>query len=349
MSMFEDYDSDREAERQRRLAAAARARARDAGVASGSGDDGDDGGEGNGGSSGSGSGSDDDGEAGSSSEDEAGPRPSAIEELLMSGRKGLGSLHEHKAGAANGGGMKKQKQQQAAAGGGGGSKAERERLRQEQEAEAARRARKAFMSAKAGRIFDEDAVDDAGRGRRGGGGGAAGGSDDDDGAGFPSREEFQSMAREVELLGASALDKKAAKAWRAAALARAGVAEDKRPRTPARIGVGMAKAAKEREKKAFEEAVAAGMASRKGHGKKRRAAEAKARDRGLMEAGAAFKNGVLRADKLVKRFGGGGSGGGSGKGGFGSGGGGGGKGGGGFKKKGGGGGKGGGGKFKKRR
>jgi len=54
-------------------------------------------------------------------------------------------------------------------------------------------------------------------------------------------------------------------------LARIGAAAEKRPRTSAKIGMGMARAAKGRERRALEEAVAAGMASAKGRGKKLRA------------------------------------------------------------------------------
>jgi hypothetical protein len=71
--------------------------------------------------------------------------------------------------------------------------------------------------------------------------------------------------------GASALDKRAAKAWKASMLARLGASADKAPRTPAKVGIGMAKKAKQREAVALQEAIAAGMVQAKGRGKKARA------------------------------------------------------------------------------
>lgn len=71
--------------------------------------------------------------------------------------------------------------------------------------------------------------------------------------------------------GATALDKRSAKAYKAAMLAKLGAAADKRPRMPAKIGLGMAKKAKQREAVALQEAIAAGMVKAKGRGKKERA------------------------------------------------------------------------------
>lgn len=75
----------------------------------------------------------------------------------------------------------------------------------------------------------------------------------------------------VHAAGASALDKRSAKAWKASMLAKLGASADKAPRTPARIGLGMAKKAKQREAVALQEAIAAGMVKAKGRGKKIRA------------------------------------------------------------------------------
>jgi hypothetical protein len=98
----------------------------------------------------------------------------------------------------------------------------------------------------------------------------------------------------ARLPGASALDKRAFKSWRATMLQRIGAAADKKPRTPAKIGIGMAKAAKEREKKALEEAMAAGMVQRKGRGKKLRAEAGEAAWRaGLQGRARAASAGVL--------------------------------------------------------
>lgn len=71
--------------------------------------------------------------------------------------------------------------------------------------------------------------------------------------------------------GASALDKRSAKAYKAAMLAKLGAAADKRPRIPAKMGLGMAKKAKQREAVALQEAIAAGMLKAKGRGQKQRA------------------------------------------------------------------------------
>lgn len=83
------------------------------------------------------------------------------------------------------------------------------------------------------------------------------------------------MRRDVEQLGASALDKRSAKAHKAAMLARMGAAAEKRPRMPAKVGLGIARKAKQREAKALAEAIAAGMVQSKGRGKKLRAAQDK--------------------------------------------------------------------------
>lgn len=115
--------------------------------------------------------------------------------------------------------------------------------------------------------------------------------------------------------GASALDKRAHKAWAAATLAKLGASADKAPRMAARIGQGVARKAKEREAKAAQEAIEAGMLSRQELAKKRRVAErAKAGgsggvDTGLQEAGRGFKGGVLRIAHMKKQRGDGGGGG----------------------------------------
>jgi len=72
----------------------------------------------------------------------------------------------------------------------------------------------------------------------------------------------------------------------------------------------MAKKRAKRDAAALEEAIASGMVQKKGMGKKKRAQKQKEIDRGLMEDGGAFRNGVLKVDKI-----GGGRGGGSGQGG----------------------------------
>jgi hypothetical protein len=54
-------------------------------------------------------------------------------------------------------------------------------------------------------------------------------------------------------------------------LSKLGASADKRPRIPAKMGLGMAKKAKQREAVALQEAIAAGMVKAKGRGKKQRA------------------------------------------------------------------------------
>ena len=98
------------------------------------------------------------------------------------------------------------------------------------------------------------------------------------------------------------MDKKSRSAFEASMLAKLGARPEKGPRTAASIGIGMAKKRKKREAAALEEAIAAGMVQRKGMGKKvRRKKEANKRssgiDRGLMEDGGAFRNGVLSLSK----------------------------------------------------
>ncbi|GIL73017.1 hypothetical protein Vretimale_4653 [Volvox reticuliferus] len=118
--------------------------------------------------------------------------------------------------------------------------------------------------------------------------------------GVLSPDDFQKMQLEVEKFAAGALDKKSAKLYKARMLARLGAKADTAPRTAASIGKGMAKTAAKRQARALEEAIESGMVQRKGLNKKKRAWKAKNRDRGLMEAGPSFKNGVLRIKPLKK-------------------------------------------------
>lgn len=129
------------------------------------------------------------------------------------------------------------------------------------------------------------------------------------------------------------MDKRSAKAAKAAMLAKLGASAEKRQRMPASFGLRTAANAKRREAAALQEAIAAGMVKAKGRGKKQRAQKgapawavrvrvrvlpacavgapdarmllacccaAKSRDKGLQEAGPGFKNGVLRLPKLKK-------------------------------------------------
>lgn len=115
-----------------------------------------------------------------------------------------------------------------------------------------------------------------------------------------SKAEFMKMKREVELYGASALEKKEKKAFDARMLKQLGAAAAKAPRVAACIGKGMAKKSKERDAAALEAAIETGMMERKGLGKKRardKLAAAGGIDRGLNEDQGAYRNGVLRVRK----------------------------------------------------
>ncbi|PSC74910.1 hypothetical protein C2E20_1892 [Micractinium conductrix] len=124
-----------------------------------------------------------------------------------------------------------------------------------------------------------------------------------------SKEEFREMQREVQELGASALDKKSRKAFEAERLARLGAKAEARPRIPASIGLGMAKKQAQREARALEEGIAAGMIQQKGLGKKKRREKAGQMDRGLNEDRGSFRPGIMRVKSPAAGRGGGGRGG----------------------------------------
>lgn len=105
------------------------------------------------------------------------------------------------------------------------------------------------------------------------------------------------MAREVAEFGAQGLDKKSAKAFKAAQLAKLGAKEEKRPRMSAKIGTGIKKKGDERESRRLEEMYQAGMLQRKGTGKKKRRDKERERDKGLMELGGSFRGGMLKVKK----------------------------------------------------
>ncbi|GLC51111.1 hypothetical protein PLESTB_000467000 [Pleodorina starrii] len=196
-------------------------------------------------------------------------------------------------------------------------------------AEALRRERKLFMSHKASKVHEAVQAPPMLPS-------AARASEEDAGL---SPEEFQKLQLEVEKFAAGSLDKKSAKLYKARMLARIGSKGDTAPRTAASIGKGVAKMAAKRQARALEEAIETGMVQRKGLGKKKRALKggqnskqptptghyshertnertsssrtdvlslpcnthaAKNRDRGLMEAGPSFKNGILRVKPMKK-------------------------------------------------
>lgn len=100
------------------------------------------------------------------------------------------------------------------------------------------------------------------------------------------------------------MDKRTRKVFDAQRLAAVGAAAEKKPRTPASIGFGMAQKQKKRHTAAIEAAIDAGMTTRKEVAKVRRRVEERAaragggkRDRGLLEDGGALRNGVLRVGR----------------------------------------------------
>lgn len=113
-----------------------------------------------------------------------------------------------------------------------------------------------------------------------------------------NKEEFQKLTREVHLYGATALDKKSKKQFDAAVLEGLGAKKAKSVKMPANMAIGMAKKRAKREAVALEEAIASGMVQKKGMGKKKRAEKQKGLDRGLMEDGGAFRNGVLKVGRI---------------------------------------------------
>lgn len=147
--------------------------------------------------------------------------------------------------------------------------------------------RKRFMSGKAADVHDERRV----AGRRPAAKAAATSA-------APPSTNLRDLAREVETLGAAALDKRARKALEERRLTELGCAPAPRPAVPARIGFGSARHQKARSAAALEAAIDAGLVSRKGLGKKKRREKEAARreggDGGLREHGAAFRGGVLR-------------------------------------------------------
>ncbi|DBB04617.1 hypothetical protein WJX77_008660 [Trebouxia sp. C0004] len=107
----------------------------------------------------------------------------------------------------------------------------------------------------------------------------------------PSRGDFLTMQREVQMFGAQALDRKQRKQFDAWQLQTVGAVPQKPGRVSAAIGKGIAKKQAERQQKAKEEAIASGMLTLKGSGKQKRRSDT---DKGLAEDGGLFKGGMLR-------------------------------------------------------
>ena len=147
--------------------------------------------------------------------------------------------------------------------------------------------RKRFMSAKTGDVFEE-------RDLRVRGGGESADTLPTHATPAP---DLRALAREVEALGVTGLDKRAAAALESKRLEALGCRPAPRPRTPACIGLKQAAYQKARAASELEAAIDAGLVSRKGLGKKRRR-EAREREgeeeRGGLRELASFRGGVLR-------------------------------------------------------
>lgn len=96
-------------------------------------------------------------------------------------------------------------------------------------------------------------------------------------------------------VGATGLDKKAKARFEQDRLLELGAKKQKGVKISARIGHGMAKKSAQREQRALDQAIAAGMVSRKAlASKKRREMKKQGVDRGLNEDMGSFRHGVLR-------------------------------------------------------
>ncbi|KAI3429512.1 hypothetical protein D9Q98_005601 [Chlorella vulgaris] len=207
-------------------------------------------------------------------------------------RAAVGSGAARRASAARGGGP---------AGGAGGVPAAPLEQQQFEELVRLKAERKRFMSSKAAVVTGKGSSsqqEPAKRSRPGRhaaapGGVGAGGVAGSAGNGV-TRAEFQEMQREVQTYGASALDRKAKKKFEAEQLERMGAKAAARPRVPASIAIGMAKKQAQRDDRALQEGIAAGMIQAKGLGKKKRREKSRQLDKGLNEDGGAFRSGVLR-------------------------------------------------------
>lgn len=181
-----------------------------------------------------------------------------------------------------------------------------------------KRARKMFMSAKAGKVFEED-VERVGRGKED--------EPDEDEARMARFGGLNALKEEVQAFGIRGLGKWDRQALENKRLVELGMKPKKAPRMPPTIGIGLARANEKRIEATRQEAFAAGYKLEK---KVKKAASKEDRDRGVAWGASTFKNGVVRVskremvnqDRLVDtkallsggpRRGGGGGGGGGGK------------------------------------
>lgn len=181
-----------------------------------------------------------------------------------------------------------------------------------------KRARKMFMSAKAGKVFEDD-VERVGRGKED--------EPDEDEARMARFGGLNALKEEVQAFGIRGLSKWDRQTLENKRLVELGMKPKKAPRMPPTIGIGLARANEKRIEATRQEAFAAGYKLEK---KVKKAASKEDRDRGVAWGASTFKNGVVRVskremvnqDRLVDtkallsggpRRGGGGGGGGGGK------------------------------------
>ena len=148
-----------------------------------------------------------------------------------------------------------------------------------------KKARKAFMSADAGKVLNDDVVK-AARERA---------KDAEDG-GEARFGKFSALREEVQAFGARGLAKWDRQALETKRLVELGMKPKKGPRIPPTIGVGLAKANEKRAETARQEAFAAGYKLEKKAAKK---SSDGARDRGLAWGSSTFStsNGVMKVNK----------------------------------------------------
>ena len=182
-----------------------------------------------------------------------------------------------------------------------------------------KRARKMFMSAKAGKVFEDD-VERVGRGKED--------EEEEDEARTARFGGLNALKEEVQAFGIRGLGKWDRQALENKRLVELGMKPKKAPRVPPTIGIGLARANEKRIEATRQEAFAAGYKLEK---KAKKATSKEDRDRGVAWGASTFKNGVVRVskremvnqDRLVdtkallsggpRRGGGGGGGGGGGK------------------------------------
>ena len=146
----------------------------------------------------------------------------------------------------------------------------------------AKRARRAFMSADASKVFAVDVE------RRPGGGGGGGGGANADAA------RLRELREEVRRFGASGLSKWDKQALEGERLRELGMKPKKAPRMAPALGLGLVKANEKREEAKRQEAFALGYKLEK---KAKKGGGEGARDRGLAWGTSTFSNGVLKVNK----------------------------------------------------